>query len=742
MLESVLVSRTVHPLLARATLLQPVQRQSASTLNPGKRTLTQDLPVQRRSSTESSDLLNRRPDEVALEGTGGTGGPLPHLDRIQASFGNHDVSHVRAHADGAAQKASRTLGSKAYAIGDRVAFGEPPDLHTAAHEAAHVVQQRDGVQLEGGIDQPGDAYERHADAVADRVVAGQSAAPMLDKFAGRGIGGRNVQRTTKDVAAPKGGINQSGFIDNSEGANIRSGPAESGGEPVRDKPLPPATQVFASGTHPDAPHWWYVTAFVDGTMVRGYVQDFRIVTDLPEPMAKLYEVKSNDTVEKLAVREFKSAVRDGHDLRYYENVLLKVSRDKGRGGITGSYQDPGVLGGGSNNVQLVAGHRIWLVSPAYAHALEGVVPDGSLTNGMYAKVKRFVQHLVDIIKSVTEAPGHLDEVAADYAQAIRDHMVEIVGIVAGFIMAEAASAFLAATPTGVGQIAAVIIQLALAAFGAAGMAQAGIEALKHASSWLSLAWTAKGDDKQITLASKEFIKMLVSIAMAALAYLGVKGNMGKAVTIANSMQTPMAPALAIAGGGSRVEARSGVAIGGTGTAGPIGTAGAMMVKHESDGGGSSETAKEPTKSNATRPTEPTAVGTEPSVEVPQGVTPEQFKAVSDRVRQATAKYGDDVSVQGSRARGTARPDSDLDIAIRVDEKRFQQILEESFGKPNPGSAKERTMLHAGRTGKIQRGELGLSALGRQIEQLTGIQVDISVVRIGGPFDSPPFIPLK
>ena len=69
-------------------------------------------------------------------------------------------------------------------------------------------------------------------------------------------------------------------------------------------------------------------------------------------------------------------------------------------------------------------------------------------------------------------------------------------------------------------------------------------------------------------------------------------------------------------------------------------------------------------------------------------------------------------------------------------------MDESFGKPNPGSAKERTMLHAGRTGKIQRGELGLSALGRQIEQLTGIQVDISVVRIGGPFDSPPFIPLK
>ncbi|MEN9620820.1 MAG: hypothetical protein RL499_1013, partial [Actinomycetota bacterium] len=95
-------------------------------------------------------------------------------------------------------------------------------------------------------------------------------------------------------------------------------------------------------------------------IVRGYVQHFRVTTDLPEPTAKLYQVQSGDTAERLAVQEFKSAVRDGHDLRYYENVLLKVNRDKGRAGIVGSFQAPGLFGGGSNNVQLVAGHRIWL----------------------------------------------------------------------------------------------------------------------------------------------------------------------------------------------------------------------------------------------------------------------------------------------------------------------------------------------------------------------------------------------
>src|SRR5947207_2443000 len=63
---------------------------------------------------------------------------------------------------------------------------------TAAHEAAHVVQQRGGVSLKGGIGAEGDEYEQHADAVADQVVAGRSAEGLLDRFApagGRSGGG-------------------------------------------------------------------------------------------------------------------------------------------------------------------------------------------------------------------------------------------------------------------------------------------------------------------------------------------------------------------------------------------------------------------------------------------------------------------------------------------------------------------------------------------------------------------------
>jgi hypothetical protein len=66
---------------------------------------------------------------------------------------------------------------------------------------------------------------------------------------------------------------------------------------------------------------------------------------------------------------------------------------------------------------------------------------------------------------------------------------------------------------------------------------------------LALAWTAKGKDEQLGAASREFLRMLVSIAMAALAYTGAKGNLGKAVKIARAMPpASMVPALAGAGG--------------------------------------------------------------------------------------------------------------------------------------------------------------------------------------------------
>jgi hypothetical protein len=200
---------------AGSTAEAPVPRRQVA---PGKRTLTQRLPGPapergagpERETPRSGDPVSP-PHRMVGAGYGspippvadlqaveadpvqeraaagvasGSGGPLAHKDQIQASFGRHDIGHVEAHVGGEAADAAADIGARAYATGNQVAFATQPDLHTAAHEAAHVVQQRGGVQLKDGVGRAGDAYEQHADAVADRVVAGQSAEGLLDQMAG------------------------------------------------------------------------------------------------------------------------------------------------------------------------------------------------------------------------------------------------------------------------------------------------------------------------------------------------------------------------------------------------------------------------------------------------------------------------------------------------------------------------------------------------------------------------------
>jgi len=81
----------------------------------------------------------------------------------------------------------------------------PAPVHEAAAHglsgSAAKLPHGDAIQLSGGVGQAGDSYEQHADKVADAVVAGKSAEPLLDPFAGGGSGG--VQRkVVQRIAVP------------------------------------------------------------------------------------------------------------------------------------------------------------------------------------------------------------------------------------------------------------------------------------------------------------------------------------------------------------------------------------------------------------------------------------------------------------------------------------------------------------------------------------------------------------
>ena len=181
---------------------------------PGKRTLTEQMPasiapVQQKPVQQKIDAaapampsasrptlhdlfgaVQRKanggePDTAAVHdsaqrGIATSSSSLPHGETIQRSFGRHSVAEVQAHTGAEAAASARAMGAQAYATGNHVVLGDRTDLHTVAHEAAHVVQQRGGVQLKGGVGAAGDAYERQADEVADRVVRGDSAEAVLD----------------------------------------------------------------------------------------------------------------------------------------------------------------------------------------------------------------------------------------------------------------------------------------------------------------------------------------------------------------------------------------------------------------------------------------------------------------------------------------------------------------------------------------------------------------------------------
>lgn len=142
------------------------------------------------------------------------------------------------------------------------------------------------------------------------------------------------------------------------------------------------------------------------------------------------------------------------------------------------------------------------------------------------------------------------------------------------------------------------------------------------------------------------------------------------------------------------------------------------------------------------------VSSDSSLTVPQGLTKSQFHKLAvlirnrlARVSERTGITSDDIFIQGSRAAGTAKPDSDIDIGIRVSPAQFEILVYERLQGMKPGSNRYRTLIHAMDRGRLFSGESGLTGIRKEIELKFGIETDLSVIRAGGPFDDPPFIPL-
>lgn len=138
----------------------------------------------------------------------------PVREEMEARFGT-DFSDVRLHTGPAAARSAAAIGARAYTAGSNVVIGDGGgDKHTLAHELTHVVQQRSGpvAGSDSGhgfaVSDPGDRFERDAEANASRVMSGPVPVQKSEEEgvpdAGRAcMAGQQVQRVVLNTnAAP------------------------------------------------------------------------------------------------------------------------------------------------------------------------------------------------------------------------------------------------------------------------------------------------------------------------------------------------------------------------------------------------------------------------------------------------------------------------------------------------------------------------------------------------------------
>lgn len=134
--------------------------------------------------------------------------------------------------------------------------------------------------------------------------------------------------------------------------------------------------------------------------------------------------------------------------------------------------------------------------------------------------------------------------------------------------------------------------------------------------------------------------------------------------------------------------------------------------------------------------------------LPQGFTERQWTRFSRGARQTQRQANlpdGDLVAHGSRVRGDARPDSDIDVALIVDRDTFFDLAERSLARAPEGTRLRRTMLRRiNENGQLSSFDLGtdFTHLRRELmDAHVPHRVQFSVLRQGGKFDNGPFLPL-
>ena len=188
--------------------------------------------------------------------------------------------------------------------------------------------------------------------------------------------------------------------------------------------------------------WVYVIA-VDGAAkgTAGYASRKYVNTELPpspsnpDPGAILYRVQTGDRAHEVVRRHYGAdAIVAGQDQRFFTNVLKYVNEDAGRGksfvttmktrsqggAITGSVSLP------YEDIELVAGKKIWIPSLPFAQALKGTVSAGSFARDTWEKAK-------DIGSKLVAVPAFIAGLVVGALESVKDLIVGVFELAWGLL---------------------------------------------------------------------------------------------------------------------------------------------------------------------------------------------------------------------------------------------------------------------------------------------------------------------
>ena len=253
-----------------------------------------------------------------------------------------------------------------------------------------------------------------------------------------------IQRTGdgEEVPAPSGDLNEEGFVDVAKrgivkdvtGANVRDQPVpEEEGSSILVN-LPQNTPVMILRENPSTS--WYAIRVMEGDYAgqSGYVANWLIRDDLPDPNAILYDVQGEDMLGTLVQNHPQYsgyAIETGDDARSLVMAVYVANQNgngvrlvgEAEGGLVNSALDTADVSGYREEmrqiyqtIQLIEGEQIWLPSITFVESLKdsGVIPErpdwmntaieagkgiGGFTAGI---VDGLVSSVIDLIVGVFE----------------------------------------------------------------------------------------------------------------------------------------------------------------------------------------------------------------------------------------------------------------------------------------------------------------------------------------------------